>query len=58
MSDAEIITTVITAAMFFDGNQTKACEYMKDHHLIANMLEKSRENRRLHGIVMLMRHCL
>jgi hypothetical protein len=54
MSDAEIITTVITAAMFFDGNHNKACEYMKDHHLIPNMLEKSRFNRRLHGISMLM----
>lgn len=53
MSDAEIITTVITAAMFFDGNQSKACDYMKDHHLISNMLGKSRFNRRLHGISML-----
>ena len=54
MSDAEILTTVITAAMFFDGNQNKACDYMKDHHLIPNMLEKSRFNRRLHAISMLM----
>lgn len=54
MSDAEIITTVITAAMFFNGNQNQACGYMKDHHLIPNMLEKSRFNRRLHAISMLM----
>jgi len=54
MSDAEILTTVITAAMFFDGNQNKACNYMKDHHLVPKMLEKSRFNRRLHGISMLM----
>lgn len=53
MNDAEIITTALTAAMFFDGNQAKACAYMKDHNLIPNMLEKSRFNRRLHAINML-----
>lgn len=53
MSDAEIITTAITAAMFFNGNHSKACNYMKDHNLIPHMLEKSRFNRRLHGIAML-----
>lgn len=53
MSDAEIITTVITAAMFFGGNHSQACDYMKDHNLVCNMLEKSRFNRRLHGISML-----
>lgn len=54
MSDAEIITTALVAAMFFNGNQSKACAYMKDHKLIPRMLEKSRFNRRLHGISMLM----
>lgn len=53
MSDAEIITTAVCAAMFFDGNHSKACIYMKDHNLIPHMLEKSRFNRRLHGISML-----
>ena len=28
MSDAEIITTALIAAMFFDGNHAKACSYM------------------------------
>ena len=53
MTDAEIITTAIVAAMFFDGNHSKACSYMKDHHLIPNMLGKSRFNRRLHRLSML-----
>jgi hypothetical protein len=53
MSDAEIITTAMCAAMFFGGNHAKACNYMKEHKLIPNMLEKSRFNRRLHGISML-----
>ncbi|GAX43883.1 transposase [Tolypothrix sp. NIES-4075] len=54
MSDAEIMTTAVCAAMFFSGNHSRACSYMKDHNLIPNMLEKSRFNRRLHGISMLM----
>jgi hypothetical protein len=53
MSDAEIITTALVAAMFFYGNHSKACSYMKDHNLIPKMLYKSRFNRRLHGISML-----
>ena len=53
MSDAEIITTALTAAIFFGGNHSKACEYMKDHKLINKMLEKSRFNRRLHNVSML-----
>ncbi len=53
MSDAEIITTALVAAMFFGGNHSKACEYMTDHHLIPKMLEKSRFNRRLHNVSML-----
>jgi hypothetical protein len=53
MSDAEIITTAIIAAMFFSGNHSQACSYMKDHNLIPQMLEKSRFNRRLHHVSML-----
>ncbi len=55
VSDAEIITTAVCAAMFFNGNHSKACTYMKEHGLIPNMLDKSRFNRRLHGIFMLMK---
>ena len=51
--NAEIITRAIIAAMFFDGNHTRACSYMKDHKLIPTMLEKSRFNRRLHRVLML-----
>ncbi len=53
MSDAEIITTAVVAAIYFCGNHSKACSYMKDHKLIPDMLEKSRFNRRLHEISML-----
>jgi hypothetical protein len=54
MSDAEIITTALIAAIFFNGNHSKACAYMKDHNLIPRMLEKSRFNRRLHRLSMLL----
>lgn len=53
MSDAEVITTALTAAMFFNGNHLKACNYIKEHNLIPNMLGKSRFNRRLHDVDML-----
>lgn len=53
MSDAEIITTAMAAAMFFGGNHSKACEYIADHKLVTKMLEKSRFNRRLHNVWML-----
>ncbi len=53
MSDAEIVTTALVAARFFNGNHTKACDYMKDHKLVLRMLEKSHFNRRLHNLSML-----
>ena len=39
MTDAEILTTALVAAMFFNGNHSKACAYVKDHNLIPQMLE-------------------
>ncbi len=40
VNDAEIITTAVCAAMFFNGNHSRACIYMKEHGLIPNMLDK------------------
>lgn len=45
--------SALVAAMFFNGNHSKACTYMKDHKFIPKMLEKSRFNRRLHNLSML-----
>ena len=50
MSDAEVMTAAIVAALFFGGNFTTACEFLKTHRYIPNMLSKSRFNRRLHRI--------
>lgn len=40
MSDAEIITTALVAAMFFNGNHSKACDYMKGHKLTLSPVRK------------------
>jgi hypothetical protein len=53
MSDSEVITTALVAAIFFGGNHSQACSYMKSHKLIVKMLEKSRFNRRIHRLFML-----
>jgi IS5 family transposase len=54
MSDAEIITSAIIAAMFFGGNQLLTCRYMREHKLMPRMLSKSRFNRRLDRLSMQM----
>ena len=48
MSDAEVMTTAIIAAMYFSGNFVKASELMRI--FIPGMLSRSRFNRRLHRI--------
>lgn len=50
MNSAEIITTAITAALFFGANFSKARVFLKEHGYIRNMLSESRLNRRLHHI--------
>ena len=50
MSDAEVMTTAIVAALYFGGNHESARHFLKEHGYIPNMLSKSRFNRRLHRI--------
>lgn len=50
MSDAEVITTGLVAARFFNGNQSNACQYLLEHNLIPKMLGKSRFSRRWHRL--------
>lgn len=54
MSDAEIITTAMVAALFLNGNQVLARAYLKDHGLIPKMLEKSRFCRRWNQLFLLL----
>jgi len=50
MSDAEVMTTALVAALYFKGNFLMASRFMYDMGYIPNMLSKSRFNRRLHAI--------
>lgn len=49
LTDSQVITTVIVSALFFYGNQSSACSYMKDHYGF-NMPDKSNFNRRVHEL--------
>lgn len=57
MSDAEVMTTAIVAAVFFGGNFEKARALLAAPQYIPNMLSKSRFNRRLHRIEWLLLTC-
>jgi hypothetical protein len=50
MSDAEVMTTAITAMLFFGGNFEMARRFLADQGYLPNMLGKSRFSRRLHRI--------
>lgn len=50
MSDAEIMTTAIVAALYFGSNLEKARVFLQEQGYIPKMLEKSRFNRRMHKI--------
>jgi len=46
MNDAEIMTTVLIASVFFRGNQESARAMLKQYNDIPHMLSKSRCSRR------------
>jgi hypothetical protein len=50
MSDAEVMTTAIVAALFFGGNYELARQHLFEEGYIPQMLSKSRFNRRLQRI--------
>ena len=50
LTDAEVMTTTLVAACFFNGNASHARELLLQDGSIPNMLSKSRMNRRLHQI--------
>jgi hypothetical protein len=49
LTDSQIITTLIVSGLFFYGNQSKACLYMKECHKF-NIPDKSNFNRRIHEL--------
>jgi hypothetical protein len=50
MSDAEVMTTAIVAALYFGGNFERARLLLAAPHYIPGMLSKSQFNRRLHAL--------
>jgi hypothetical protein len=50
MSDAEVMTTAFTAALFFRGNLESARAMLKQYGYVPHMLSKSRLSRRLHRL--------
>lgn len=50
MSDAEVMTTAIVAALFFAGNYESARSMLAEPRYFPAMLSKSRFNRRLHRV--------
>lgn len=50
MSDAEVMTTAIVAALYFGGTFERARVVLTLLHYIPNMLSRSRFNRRLHAV--------
>jgi Transposase DDE domain len=50
MSDAEVMTTALTAAVFFRGTLERARVMLKQHGYIPQMLSKSHFSRRLHRL--------
>ena len=50
MSDAEVMTTAIVAALYFAGNLERARALLAQPRYIPRMLSRSRFNRRLHAL--------
>lgn len=50
LTDAEVITTALTAALYFGGNLETARTFMKQSGFMPRMLSKSRLCRRLHKV--------
>ena len=50
MSDAEVMTTALTAVMFYGDNYAAACNILQEQGYMPRMLSASRFNRRLHRI--------
>ena len=50
MNDAEIMTIVLVAALFFGGNDARACAFVQHYTYMRRMLSPSRFNRRLQRI--------
>ncbi|HEV2130849.1 MAG TPA: IS982 family transposase [Longimicrobiaceae bacterium] len=51
MSDAEVMTTALVAALFFGGNHERARQLLASPRYVPHMLSRSRLSRRMHRLV-------
>jgi hypothetical protein len=49
-TDAEVITTALTAALYFGGQLERSRDFLRATRLMPRMLSRSRLNRRLHAL--------
>jgi hypothetical protein len=54
ISDSEVLTTAIVSGMYFHGHLEHARYFMKMTGLVPDMIDKTRFNRRLHGLLELL----
>jgi hypothetical protein len=57
LTDAELIKTVLVAALYFEGNIERSCSFMRSTGLMPRMLSKSCLKHRLHCVAGLV-NCL
>lgn len=57
LTDAEVITTALIAALYFGGNIERSRSFMLSTGLMPRMLSKSRLTRRLHRVAGLVTRC-
>lgn len=50
LTDAEVMTVALVAALFFGGNYALACVFLREQGYMRRMLSASRFNRRLHRV--------
>lgn len=50
LTDAEVMTVALVAALFFGGNYVLACAFLHEQRYLRHSLSRSRFNRRLHRI--------
>ncbi len=50
LTDAEVMTIALVAALFFGGNYALTCAFLHEQHYMQRMLSPRRFNRRLHRV--------
>ncbi|MBD0293865.1 MAG: IS982 family transposase, partial [Flavisolibacter sp.] len=54
VSDSEVMTTAVGAALYFKGNQSTAIGYVRSHRMMPEMIQKSGFTKRFHKVAPLL----